>query len=70
MQGTYFTSQHLEEEGAINYPMESYVHSNKKVKMTQHTQTQNCTYKHTNPLSSTGVISTCIHIYISLEMLD
>ena len=43
MQGTYFTSQHLEEEGAINYPMESYVHSNKKVKMTQHTQTQNCT---------------------------
>ena len=29
--------------GANNHTMESYVHSYKKVRMTQHTQTQNCT---------------------------
>ena len=37
MQETYLTSQHVKRGGDNNFTMESYVHSNKQMRMTQHT---------------------------------
>ena len=55
MQETYFTSQHSEWRGKLRY-----VHSYKKVKMTQHTHKPRIAHK-TNPLLGTGVtpVLTC-----------
>ena len=52
MQGTYFTSQHFEEEGGgDNYTMERYVQSYKNVSIQKPRIAHN-----TEPLPSTGVM--------------
>ena len=55
MQGTCFTSQHWEKEDGTYNSMESYVHSYKKVRKTQHTHKPGNAFK-TTTLPSTGVI--------------